>query len=143
MSVLKIERRFAARPETVFAFVTRTENLLQWWGPDGMGLKEHNLDLSRPGPWSSTLINAEGGLHKMSGKVTAVDPPKTVELTWGWHNDKDERGHESLVRFEVHPDGTGGTEFRLIHTNLPDDESAANHAKGWASTLRNLERLLN
>lgn len=143
MSDLRIERRFAAAPETVFAFVTRPEHLLQWWGPEAMGLKDHQLDFSRPGPWFATLVNAEGGLHKMSGRVVAVDPPRSVEFTWGWHDATDRRGHESRVRFEMRPDGAGGTDFRLIHTNLPDDESAANHDRGWTSTLRKLERLLN
>ena len=140
MSVLKIERRFPASPEKVFAFVTRTEHLLKWWGPEGVSMKEHNLDLSRPGSWSSTLVNAEGALHKMSGEVVAVDPPNSVEFTWGWHDDKDQRGYESRVVFEVRPDDNGGTLFQLTHSGLTDDEAAANHSRGWTSSLRKLEQ---
>lgn len=140
MSVLKIERRFPVSPEKVFAFVTRTEHLLKWWGPEGVSMKEHNLDLSRPGAWSSTLVNAEGALHKMSGEVVAVDPPNSVEFTWGWHDDKDQRGHESRVVFEVRPDNNGGTLFQLTHSGLTDDEAAANHSRGWTSSLRKLEQ---
>ena len=143
MSELKIERSFPVAPEKVFAFVTRTENLLQWWGPEGMGMKEHNLDLSRPGAWSSTLVNAEGGLHKMSGEVVAVDPPNSVEFTFGWHNQSDERGVETKVRFEVEGDAAGGTRFVLTHSGLSDDESAANHGRGWTSSLQKLERLIH
>lgn len=143
MSVLRIERKFAAEPETVYDYLTKTENLLQWWGHEGMRMKEHDLDFSRPGHWSSTLVSAEGNIYKMSGEVTAVEPPRSVEFTWGWHDDADARGHESRVRFEVRPADEGGTEFRLIHSDLPDDESAENHGKGWASTLRQLERILN
>ncbi|WP_337659846.1 SRPBCC family protein [Anderseniella sp. Alg231-50] len=86
MSILKIERTFPVAPEKVFAFVTQTDHLLKWWGPEGVSMKEHNLDLSRPGAWSSTLVNSQGALHKMSGEVVAVDPPKSVEFTWGWHD---------------------------------------------------------
>lgn len=141
MSVLKIERTFPHPPEKVFAFVTRTEHLLKWWGPEGMGLRAHDLDLSRRGAWSSTLVNAEGGLHKMSGEVVEIDPPRSVEFTWGWHDGADARGHESRVRFEVEPDGAGGSRFRLIHSGLADEESAANHNRGWSSALRKLEQL--
>ncbi|VAW01388.1 hypothetical protein MNBD_ALPHA08-1545, partial [hydrothermal vent metagenome] len=35
MTELRIERNFAADPETVFAFVTQTKHLLKWWGPEG------------------------------------------------------------------------------------------------------------
>ncbi|MCY0146387.1 SRPBCC domain-containing protein [Hoeflea sp. G2-23] len=141
MSDLTLERNFPQPPEKVFAFVTRTEHLLSWWGPEGMGLRAHALDFTRPGAWSSTLVNAEGGLHKMSGEVIEVDPPRAVEFTWGWHDDKDVRGHESRVRFEIEPDAKGGSIFRLIHSGLVDEESAANHNRGWTSTLRKLEQL--
>lgn len=140
MKDLVLERTFAHPPEKVFAFVTRTEHLLRWWGPEGTEVGEHRLDLSRPGPWSSTLVNTEGGLHKMSGVVIAVDPPHSVEFTWGWHDAEDVRGHESRVRFEIEPDG-GGSRFRLIHSELPDEESAANHNRGWSSSLKKLEQL--
>lgn len=141
MSVLKLERTFPHPPETVFAFVTRTEHLLSWWGPEGMGLRDHQLDLSRPGAWSSTLVNAEGGLHKMSGEVLKIDPPRSVEFTWAWHDDKDVRGPESQVRFEIEPAGKTGSIFRLIHSGLSDEESAVNHNRGWSSALRKLEQL--
>ncbi|MEM7635611.1 MAG: SRPBCC domain-containing protein [Pseudomonadota bacterium] len=141
MSMLKIERTFPVAPEKVFAFVTRTDHLLKWWGPEGVSMKEHNLDLSRPGAWSSTLVNSQGALHKMSGEVLTVDPPNSVEFTWGWHDDKDQRGHETRVLFEVRPSGDGGTLFILTHSGLTDDEAAANHKLGWTSSLGKLERL--
>lgn len=140
MSVLKIERTFPVAPEKVFAFVTQTDHLLKWWGPEGVAMKEHNLDLSRPGAWSSTLVNSEGALHKMSGEVVTVDPPNSVEFTWGWHDDEDQRGYETRVLFEVRPDGGGGTLFLLTHSGLADDEAAANHSRGWTSALRKLEQ---
>lgn len=142
MSTVTVERTFPHSPAHVFAFVTEPENLPKWWGPESMSLKEHALDFSQPGPWSSTLINAEGGLHKMSGEVVTVDAPRSVEFTWGWHDEADARGVESKVRFEVHPVDTGGSLFRLIHSGLPSEEAAQNHGKGWASTLASLERLL-
>ncbi len=141
MSTLTLERSFPVAPETVFDFVTQTKNLLKWWGPEGMTVPEHNLDLSKVGAWSSVMVNAEGGRHKVTGEVTRVDPPRSVEFTWGWHDENDARGHESRVRFEIEPSDTGGAVFRLIHSDLPDEESAANHNEGWTSSLRKLERL--
>ena len=136
-----MDRDFAAEPDLVFAFVTRPENLLKWWGHEGMTITDHALDFSRPGPWSSVLMNAEGGIHKMSGAVLAVDPPRSVEFSWAWHDADDIRGHESTVRFETAPDGTGGTHFRMTHSGLADEDSVANHQIGWASTFNKLERL--
>lgn len=82
MSELKIERNFAVDPETVFTFVTQTRHLLKWWGPEGMTLPEHALDLSRPGPWSSVMMSAEGQRYEVTGEVVAVKNPQSVEFTW-------------------------------------------------------------
>ncbi|MZR31957.1 SRPBCC family protein [Sneathiella litorea] len=143
MSTLKMERTFSADPATVFSFLTQPQNILKWWGPEGMTVPEHNLDFSKPGKWMSVMVNAEGGRYKVTGEVIKVDPPRSVELTWGWHDENDSRGHESHVRLEVEPSDTGGAVFRLIHSDLPDDESAANHEQGWTSALNKLERLLS
>lgn len=140
MSVLKIERRFPVPPEKVFAFVTRTDHLLKWWGPEGVSMHEHNLDLSQPGPWSSTLLNSNGDLHKMSGEVVAIDPPNSVEFTWGWHDASDQRGYESRVRFDIRRQADGSSVFQLTHSGLADEEAAANHSRGWTSSLRKLEQ---
>ncbi len=141
MAELKLERVFAASPETVFAYVTKTEHLLKWWGHEGFELIEHNLNFSEPGPWASVLANAEGQRYKMTGSVTSINPPNSVEFTWGWHDENDQRGHESSVRFELKPNDVGGTIFTLLHTNLPDEDTANSHADGWASALRNLKKL--
>lgn len=141
MSVYTTERNFQADPETVFSYITKTEHLLKWWGPEGLSIKEHNLNLSRVGPWFSTLVNAEGGTHKMSGQVIAVEPPKTVEFTWGWHNEHDERGRETRVRLDVSVTKNGGSKFVLTHSNFESDEVAEKHDIGWSSSLRKLERL--
>lgn len=141
MNTITIDREFAVQPTIVFAFVTETENLLQWWGHEGWTIKEHQLDFSKEGPWSSLLINAEGGTHKMSGTVLSVDPPRSVEFTWAWHDEKDARGHESRVRFDVKMNGADGTLFTLTHSGLADEESAANHKLGWTSTFKQLEQI--
>lgn len=141
MTELRLERKLAADPRTVFDFVTQSKNLQKWWGPEGMHLPEHDIDFTKKGPWFSVMANAEGNRFKVSGEVTAVDAPKSVEFTWGWHDENDERGHESTVRFEVADADDGGSMFTLIHSGLADEESAANHNQGWTSSLRKLERL--
>jgi uncharacterized protein YndB with AHSA1/START domain len=140
MSKLKLERHFNANAEAVFAYLTQRSHLLKWWGPEGMSVPEAQLDFSRPGPWSSVMMSADGKRYKVTGTVVAVNPPKSVEFTWAWHDEHDARGHESRVRFEVRPDKGGGTHFTLTHSGLADAESARNHTSGWSSSLVKLER---
>ena len=107
----RIERRFPVRPEIVFAFVTETENLVKWWGAEGFGLGKHDLDLSRTGDWFFNLIDPSGGEHYVSGTVLAVDPPNAVEFTLIVHEPEAAPSIDSVVRFQISPDGDGGSIF--------------------------------
>jgi uncharacterized protein YndB with AHSA1/START domain len=142
MPSLTIERTFEAAPEKVFDYVSKTEHLLKWWGPEGMSLPEYDLAFDRTGPWLSVMQNAEGQRYKVSGHVTHVDPPKSLGFTWAWHDENDVRGMESHVTIKLVPAIGGGTRMLLNHVDLPE-ESVANHEQGWASSLRKLENLLN
>lgn len=140
MTDLTLQRRLAAAPDKVFAFVTQTEHLLKWWGPEELHVPEHALDLSAIGPWMSVMQNSEGMRLKVSGQVIEVEPGQHVSFTWAWHDEDDTRGHESTVTLSVAADGDG-TMLTLHQANLPDDEAGANHEKGWTSSFNKLERL--
>ena len=141
MTTLTLERRFAASPETVFAYISRTEHLLKWWGPEGTTVPEHRLAFDKTGPWLSVMQNDEGQRFKVSGHVTHVDAPHSIGFTWAWHDENDMRGVESHVTIKLVPAVGGGTDFQLNHVDLPDSGSADNHQQGWTSSLRKLERL--
>jgi uncharacterized protein YndB with AHSA1/START domain len=141
LPTLTIERHFEASPEKVFDFVSKTEHLLKWWGPEGMDVPDHALSFEANGPWFSVMRNKEGQKFKVSGHVTHVDPPNSVGFTWAWHDENDKRGVESHVVIKLVPAQGGGTAFTLSHADLPDDEVAQNHEIGWTSSLRKLERL--
>ncbi|SMO68772.1 SRPBCC family protein [Ruegeria faecimaris] len=140
MADLKLERTFPIPPEDLFAWISVAERLLQWWGPEGVHVPEHTLDFSRVGPWYSVMQNGEGQRFKVSGHVTHVDPPNSVGFTWGWHDDQDQRGAESHVTLRIEAAG-GGARLVVDHRDLGDDEIAANHEKGWTSTLNKLAGL--
>ena len=142
MPELTLERVFDAPLERVFDFVSKTEHLLKWWGPEGLHVPEGDLAFDRTGPWWSVMQSAEGQRYKVSGHVTHVDPPKSIGFTWAWHDEADARGVESHVTIKLVPAQGGGTTFTLSHVDLPDDEAAANHNMGWVSSLRKLEALI-
>ncbi len=136
MSELRIERNYPVTPERLFAFVTETANLLQWWGPEGTSIEEEHLDLTRLGPWSLVLVNP-GGRFAMRGVVKSVMPPRVVEFTMNVPGDD----VDSTVRFEIEPDGKGGSRFALIQSGITD-QMVEMGKHGWASTLARLEKLM-
>lgn len=137
MADLHLERDFPTTPERLFAALTSQAQLLQWWGPEGMYVPEHDLDLSRLGPWFSVMVNDTGQRFKVSGHVTSYDPPQSVGFTWAWHDPEDRRGAESHVTFTV-VESSAGARLLLDHRDLGDDEISANHELGWSSSLRKL-----
>jgi len=52
------------------------------------------------------------------------------------------KNHNSIVTVEL-SDVAGGTELRLLHEQLPSEESRDNHNDGWNSLLTKLGKFLN
>lgn len=144
MNEVVIEKEFPQSPSTVFTYLSEPLNLLKWWGPEGIKVTEgSNLQFLRTGPWGSTMTNDDGQNYKVTGEVLEIIPQKMIRFTWAWHDDKDQRGHESMVQFKVAPIEGGGTRFSLIHRGLSDEDSAQNHMSGWTSSLKRFETALN
>lgn len=137
LSALQLDRSFPVNPEQLFAWVTQADKLMQWWGPEGIDVYDHALDLTRPGPYFARMRGSEGTEYHVSGQVTHVTPPHSVGFTWAWHDDTGARGTESHVTFTITAEGSGAR-LEINHRDLPNSEQAGNHAKGWTSTLNKL-----
>ena len=136
---LTLERRFNAPKSLVWDFITRPENVIQWFGHDGWTLESHALDFTGTGPWHAFMRSQEGNTFNVSGEVTEVTAPDQVTFTWAWHDAEGNRGHESVVTFRVEAAGDV-TLFTLHHSGLPDAETATSHQGGWTAVLVRLER---
>lgn len=141
MDDLVITRVFRAGIDHVYAYISQSEKILEWWGPEGMTLPEHKIDFGRRGPWMSVMRAPDGRQFTVSGEVTEVDPPRAVGFTWAWHGEDGARGHESRVRIELEELGAA-TRFTLTHSGLADRASADSHNGGWTSSLTKLEKIL-
>lgn len=142
MTDLRLERDFPVDAARLFHWISAPEKLLQWWGPEGIHIEENALGFTNTGPWFSVMQNKEGQRFKVSGQVTHVDPPNSVGFTWGWHDDQDQRGHESHVTMSVEATKSGS---RLVidHRDLDGSEQSANLEGGWNSTLNKLAALID
>ena len=56
MTDLRLEREFKVSPARLFAAISTQSDLLQWWGPEGIHVPVHDLDLSRTGPWRRGVV---------------------------------------------------------------------------------------
>ncbi|MGH3039980.1 MAG: SRPBCC family protein, partial [Gaiellaceae bacterium] len=97
------EVRIAARPETVFEFLTDPEKQLLWMG------RRAELD-ARPGGIYLVEINDEVTAR---GEFIEVEPSSRVMFTFGWEGQEAGQGEHgvppgsSRVEITLQPDGEG------------------------------------
>ena len=142
MATLKMERNFSSPPAHVFEFITQTANLLEWWGPPGTRIEDHNLDFSKAGPWWAYMVGPQGHGARVQGAVVDINPPHWVELTLGFADEGNGVGEESLIRFEVKSDGKGGTDFYLTQSGLQTEHIEDMRNKGWNAAFDRLRILI-
>lgn len=138
MPDLNLSRDFPVSAETLFEYLSTPEGTAQWWGPEGYKITHAELDFTRLGPWTVSLLNAEGNALKISGQVTHHRPPTSLGFTWAWHDPDDNRGDESHVTFTVEAVNIG-SRLTVDHRDLRDQDVADGHTRGWNSTLNRLE----
>jgi uncharacterized protein YndB with AHSA1/START domain len=138
--VLVLERTFPTTPEKLFDAWTRPEILVRWWGPEGMTIPEHSIDLREGGAWHTTMRNAEGGEVFVSGVYRTIDRPNTLAFTWAWRQTDGSRGEETLVTVTFRA-ADGGTRLTLDQRSFAEASNRDNHGIGWNSSFDCLEKL--
>ena len=113
-------------PDATFDLVTQPDRLRRW-----MTVTAH-VDMRAGGGYRWTVTPG----HIAAGTVVDVDPGKHVTFAWGWEGDGDLPPGASTVTVTLTP-VEGGTEVRLVHDGLTD-EQAARHAEGWNHYLDRL-----
>ena len=134
--VIELERRIAARPETVFSFFTDAERYMQWQGVDA------ELD-ARPG--GVFRVTVTGRSHMVAkGQFVEVDPPTRIVFTWGWEpidalpsGMREVAPGTSTVEVVLVPDGDA-TVLRMRHSGLPTAAACDRHTDGWGVSLGRL-----
>ena len=139
---LEISRVIEAPRDRVYAAWTDPEQLKQWFGPESVKTRELVADARVRGTFRWDIINSEGEEMTMRGEFRELQPDKKIVFTWQWEGDEDWENHISIVTVELY-DRDGGTELRLTHEQLPNEESRDGHTRGWASALDKLERLFS
>ncbi len=131
--VLKLVRRFPAKPERVFRAFTDPKRLARWWGPKGFTVPVCEMDVRPGGRWLTTMRSPDGSDYTVSGVYEAIESPARLSFTWAWHEDG-KRGHETLVTIALKPHGAG-TELTLTQSRFESAGSRDLHEDGWSSAL--------
>ena len=139
---LEIRRVVKAPRDRVYAAWTDPAQLKQWFGPDNVQTHDLVADVRVGGTFRWDLSNSEGEKMTCRGEYRELQPGKKIVFTWRWEDDEDWENHVSIVTVEL-GDADGGTELRLTHEQLPNEESRDGHTRGWNSALDKLEKFFS
>ena len=131
---LRLERLIAAPPERLFALWTEPNELVKWWGPEGFTVPSHAIDARPGGSWRTTMRSPDGKSQTVSGRYSAIEPPRRLVFSWAWEDERGVRGHETEVTVTFAP-VPGGTKLVLVQKEFDSKESRDRHAHGWESTF--------
>jgi uncharacterized protein YndB with AHSA1/START domain len=137
---LRVERLIAAPPERVFAHWAEPALLVKWFGPEGMNIADHAIDVKVGGKWHAVMASSEGRRMGVGGVYRVIEPPRRLVFTWAWDDADGKPGFETevTVTFAAAP---GGTQLVILQKEFETAESRDQHSWGWNSTLNCLERL--
>jgi uncharacterized protein YndB with AHSA1/START domain len=120
----------AAEPETIFAYFTDAEKLVEWMGV------EATLEPQAGGRFQVTVNQG----RKVIGEYLELTPHSRIVVSWGWEGREDVPPGSSTVEITLLPNAEG-TLVRLRHYNLPETPLPL-HAKSWEHNLPKLKRVL-
>jgi uncharacterized protein YndB with AHSA1/START domain len=131
---LVLERILPAPPAEVFRAWTEPESLRVFMCPDWITSTTVDADVRVGGRFR--IVMREGDADREhTGEYRVVEPPSRLVFTW--HSAITGPGG-SVVTITLAPHA-GGTRLVLVHEQLPSDDSAGKHRRGWSSILEKLE----
>jgi uncharacterized protein YndB with AHSA1/START domain len=139
---VEIKRFIKAPRDRVYAAWTDPAQLKRWFGPENVQTRDLIADACVGGKFRWDLINSEGEKLTCRGEYRELQQDKKIVFTWQWEDDEDWENHVSIVTVEL-DDAGGGTELRLTHEQLPNEESRDGHTRGWNSALDKLEKFFS
>lgn len=110
--------------EHVFDAWTDPEQLPEWFGPKGMTIKTHAIDIREGGSWRFDMIGADGARYDNRMTFLTIDRPRLIELDHGSDKDDDPGKFRMLVTFDAQTDGKTVLTLRQMHpTRAQRDET--------------------
>lgn len=136
---LVVRETIRATPERLFEAWTRPDQLMQWWGPEGVTCSAAEVDLKIGGAYRIANRFPDGQLLWITGSFEAIEPPH--RLVYSWSIGADPGASERVtVRFEARGDAT---EVIVTHERIHDRALRDMHEKGWTGCLAGLKRYLD
>lgn len=110
-----ISRVIDAPREMVFDAWTDPEQLAVWFGPRGMTIETHEVDIRVGGVWRFDMVAPGGVRYDNRMSFLRIDRPRLIEVDHGHDKDDDPSKFRMLVTFDEQTDGKTVLTLRQMH----------------------------
>ncbi|MEQ1610666.1 MAG: SRPBCC family protein [Hyphomonadaceae bacterium] len=109
-----ITRVIDAPRESVFDAWTDPEQLVMWFGPKGLTIETHEIDVREGRVWRFDMV---GWGTRYDNRMTflRIDRPRLIEVDHGSDKDDDPGKFRMLVTFDAQTDGKTVLTLRQMH----------------------------
>lgn len=109
-----LARVIDASRDDVFDAWTDPEQLTQWFGPAGLEIETHEIDVREGGVWRFDMVGAD---VRYDNRMTFVriERPHLIEVDHGSDKDDDPGKFRMLVTFDEQSDGKTVLTLRQMH----------------------------
>jgi uncharacterized protein YndB with AHSA1/START domain len=135
---LVVRRTIRATPERLFDAWTTPEQLVEWWGPDGVTCIAPLVDLRVGGGYRIGNRLPDGSEIWIAGVFEVIERPHLLTYTWRLEG-TDGEPERVTVRFESRgPE----TEVVVTHERVANATLRDQHALGWHGCLAGLAQYI-
>lgn len=110
-----LARVIDASRESVFDAWTHPEQLAAWFGPGGMTIETHEIDIRVGGSWRFDMVGADGLRYDNKMIFLRIDRPRLIEVDYGSDQEDDPGKFRMLVTFDEQTDGKTVLTLRQMH----------------------------
>jgi uncharacterized protein YndB with AHSA1/START domain len=110
-----VTRVIDAPRESVFDAWTDPDQLALWFGPRGMTIEMHEIDVRVGGVWRFDMVAPGGVRYDNRMTFLRIDRPRLIEVDHGADRDDDPDRFRMLVTFDEQADGKTVLTLRQMH----------------------------
>lgn len=139
-----ISRVIDAPRSLVYAAWTDPDQIVQWFGPEGMSIETREIDLTPGGVWRFDMVAAGGTRYSNRMVFLRVEEPSVIEVEHGTDEEDDPVTFRMLVTFDEQDNGKTVLTLRQMHPSKQrrDQVIGFGAVEYGAQTLQKLARHL-
>ncbi len=132
-----ITRVFDAPRHLVFKAWTEPEQLMRWWGPNGVTTPSCKMDVRPGGAWRICLRSPNGIDVWQQGVYREIVEPERLVFTYAFEDATGKPGHQTIVTVTFAAEG-GKTRLTVHQAVFESVTVRDDHVQGWAEAIDHL-----